>query len=228
MPIPELTATLKEKKFLTPDVLFLSFQVPETFPFQAGQYAIIKIMNGLEFRMKSYSILNPPSEKGKLDLCAKIIPGGFASEAFKIMERGTTISFRGPLGHLTIDETSNEHWFIANGTGVVPFYSMLMEYVPTHPQQKFNLIFGVRSQEDLFLHQELTNLSHQNINFTYIPTLSRDAWEGSMGRVQAHLPQNMQNKTFYICGLKEMVLETQALLLEKGVLKERIRVERYT
>jgi len=38
----------------------------------------------------------------------------------------------------------------------------------------------------------------------------------------------MLNKTFYICGLKEMVLETQELLRNKGVSKERIRVERYT
>ena len=228
MPIPEQTATLKEKKHLTPDVVLLSFAVPSSLSFQAGQYAIMKIMNGTDFRWKSYSILNPPSEKGKLDLCIKLISGGFASEAFRLMEVGTTLSFRGPLGHLTFDETSDEHWFIANGTGVVPFYSMIMEYVPKHPQKKCTLIFGVRSKEDLFLHQELQELAAQYPHFTYIPTLSRDAWEGSMGRVQIHLPKDMQDKTFYICGLKEMVLETQELLLSKGVAKEKVRVERYT
>ncbi len=228
MPIPELTATLKEKKYLTTDVMFLSFQVPETFTFQAGQYAIIKIINGPDFRWKSYSILNPPSEKGKLDLCAKLIPGGFASEAFRTMDIGTKLTFRGPLGHLTFDEQNEEHWFIANGTGVVPFFSIIMENLSKYPQRKFNLIFGVRSQQDLFLQEEFTAASKKYPHFSYSPTLSRDAWEGSMGRVQAHLPQNMQDKTFYICGLKEMVLETQALLLEKGVSKEKIRVERYT
>ena len=105
---------------------------------------------------------------------------------------------------------------------------MLMEYVPKHPQKRCTLIFGVRSKEDLFLHQELQELAEKHLHFRYIPTLSRDAWEGSMGRVQAHLPENMQEKTFYICGLKEMVLETQALLISKGVAKEKIRVERYT
>ena len=226
--IPEQTAILKEKKHLTKDVMLLSFDAPSSFSFQAGQYTIIKIVNGPEFRMKSYSILNPPSKRGKLDLCVKIIPGGFASEIFKSMNLGATLTFRGPLGHLTFDEHSNEHWFISNGTGVVPFYSMLMEYVPHPPQKKCTLIFGVRSKADLFLHQELQELAAQNSNFTYIPTLSKDSWEGSMGRVQVHLPENMQDKTFYICGLKEMVLETQELLLSKGVAKERIRVERYT
>ena len=228
MPLPEFTATLKEKKYLTPDVLYLSFDVPATFSFEAGQYVILKVIQENGFRLKSYSILNPPSGKGKLDLCAKLIAGGFASEAFKVMKLGENITFRGPLGHLTFDESNDEHWFIANGTGVVPLYSIIMEKVPKCPQQKFNLIFGVRSQQDLFLHKEFSALSKKHPPFTYIPTLSRDAWEGSMGRVQMHLPPDMQNKTFYICGLKEMVLETQELLLQKGVPKERIRVERYT
>lgn len=228
MLIPESTAILKEKKNLTPDVMFLSFEVPASFSFQAGQYVIIKIITGADFSWKSYSILNPPSEKEKLDLCVKIIPGGFASEAFKSMKTGEKISFRGSLGHLAFDEASAEHWFISNGTGVVPFYSMLMEYVPKHPQKKYVLIFGVRSQEDLFLHQEFQELAQQNKNFRYIPTLSKDTWEGSMGRVQVHLPPDLSHKTFYICGLKEMVLETKELLLQKGVPKEMIMVERYT
>ena len=49
-----------------------------------------------------------------------------------------------------------------------------------------------------------------------------------MGRVQLHLPSDLQHKTFYICGLKEMVLETRELLLSKGVSPDKIKVERYT
>ena len=78
--IPEQTAILKEKKHLTQDVMLLSFEITSPFTFDAGQYVIIKIIQDTDFRMKSYSILNPPSEKGKLELCAKLIPGGFASE----------------------------------------------------------------------------------------------------------------------------------------------------
>ena len=228
MGIPEVTAILKEKQMLTNDVMFLSFQVPDSFSFEAGQYASMRIMKGADFRMKSYSILNPPSEKGKIDLCVKIIPGGFASEAFREMKIGERLSFRGPLGHLTFDEQSTEHWFICNGTGMTPFYSMVMEYVPKHPHQQCVMLFGVRSQKDLFLHEELHELEQKNPHFKYIPTLSRDAWEGSMGRVQTQLPLDLSGKTFYICGLKEMVLETKELLMQKGVPKDRIRVERYT
>lgn len=228
MAIPEVIATLKEKRMLTDDVMILSFQVPDSFSFEAGQYVSLKIMKGTDFRMKSYSILNPPSEKGKVDLCVKIIPNGFASKAFKEIKMGDELSFRGPLGHLTFDEQSTEHWFICNGTGMTPFYSMVMEYVPRHPHQQCVMLFGVRSQKDLFLHNELNDLEQKNSNFRYIPTLSRDAWEGSIGRVQTQLPSDLSGKTFYICGLKEMVLETQALLLSKGVAREKIRVERYT
>ncbi len=239
MPVPSCTAILKEKKMLTADVMLLSFGVFSSFPFQAGQYVMVKVTSGSAFRLKPYSILSPPSEKGKIDLCAKLIPGGFASEAFRELSPGRELEFRGPLGHFTFEAppedasakgnpSANDNWFICNGTGVTPFYSMLQEHVPQFPEKKFTLIFGVRSQSDLFLHEELKALQDKHSNFTFIPTLSRENWEGSMGRVQQHLPGDLQNKTFYICGLKEMVLETQELLEKKGVPKERIKVERYT
>lgn len=49
-----------------------------------------------------------------------------------------------------------------------------------------------------------------------------------MGRVQEHLPANVENKTFYICGLKELVLETKEVLLKKGAALKNVKSERYT
>lgn len=228
MPIPAVTAVLNGKRMLTADVMLLSFAVPSSFPFQAGQYVMVKVTSGSAFRLKPYSILNPPSEKGKIDLCAKLIPGGFASEAFKGISPGGELEFRGPLGHFTFGSSADDNWFICNGTGITPFYSMLQEHVPQFPEKKFTLIFGVRLQSGLFLHEELKALQDKHSNFTFIPTLSLENWEGSMGRVQQHLPSDLQNKTFYICGLKDMVLETKELLEKRGVSKENIKAERYT
>ncbi len=232
MPLPELTATLKKKKMLTSDVMLLSFNAPSSFTFQAGQYILLKIERNGILRHKPYSILSPPSSK-TLELCVKLISGGFASEAFKELASGEEVKFHGPLGHFIFDTSSedaaaDDNWLICNGTGITPFYSMLLEHVPQFPGKKFTLIFGVRSAQDLFLHEEMRALEKKHSNFAYIPTLSQENWEGSMGRVQEHLPVELQNKTFYICGLKEMVLETKELLEKKEVRKENIKVERYT
>lgn len=228
MAISEFSGTLEEKKYISDDVMYLSFKVSNGFIFQAGQYVMLKIVNGADFRWKPYSILNSPSEKGKLNLCATIIPGGFASEVFKRLEPGTEINFRGPLGHFLFSSDGEEHWFICVGTGITPFYSMIMENISQFSQKKFNLLFGEKSQKDLLFYEELTTLEKKHKNFKYIPTLTQESWNGKKGRVQQHLPIDLQNKTFYICGLKEMVLETKELLEKKGVAKENIKVERYT
>lgn len=226
--IQTITGVLAKKRYLTDDVLFLSFTVPKEFTFQAGQYVMIQMTRNGVARLKPYSVLSPPSQKGALDFCVKIIEGGFASEGFKEMEPGGEFIFKGPLGRFLFDEQGEDHWFICTGTGMTPFYSMLREHLPKHPQKQFTLLFGVRTRQNLFLHEKLLELAATHHNFSYIPTLSRDEWDGKTGRVQAHLPANLQDKTFYICGLKELVLETQELLLKKGVAPQNIHFERYT
>ena len=228
IPITEFSGTLVKKKMLTEDVMFLSFSVAERFMFSAGQYIIIKIENQGVMRLKSYSILNPPSQKGKIDLCVKIIEQGFASEVFHAAVLGQQFQFRGPFGHFSYDEAATDHWFVCAGTGITPLYSMILENITKYPHSSFTLLFGVRERKNLFLHDELREVERQHQNFTFVPVLSREIWEGKKGRVQLFLPENMQEKTFYICGLKELVLETKELLLSKGVQPERIRIERYT
>lgn len=228
----DFTGTLVEKTFLTKDVVFLSFRVPEEFTFKAGQFVNMRIPSTQETKMRSYSILNPPSQKGWLKTCVKIVPEGFASGVFAQATIGLQIPMKGPLGLFTFDEQSpnKEQWFIGTGTGITPFYSMILEHLPKHPNKKFVLLFGVRTREDLFLHHEFQALAQEYSHFTFMPTFSREepSGNGLTGRVQRHLPEDLHNKTFYICGLKELVLETKELLLSKNVAHQNIHVERYT
>ncbi|PIN73494.1 hypothetical protein COV20_04700 [Candidatus Woesearchaeota archaeon CG10_big_fil_rev_8_21_14_0_10_45_16] len=218
-------AKVVEKRKLIADVIILSLSAPDDFVFKAGQFITLFIEKDGEKKPRSYSILNPPSQKGKIDLCIKLVEDGFASDIFRKAKKGDTFLVKGPLGHFVFEETEKEVWFIAGGTGVAPFYSMLKEYLS---MGKFTLIFGVKSKKDLFLHDEFVSLEKKDKNFTYIPTLSREEWEGLSGRVQKHLPEDLTGKVFYICGLKELVLETKELLLEKGVDRSDIKVERYS
>ncbi len=222
-------AIVREKAFLAPEVIKLSLEISSEFTFTAGQFLTIKICKNQEFRLKSYSILNPPSQKGKLDFCIKLVSDGFASAVFEKCKIGDPFEITGPLGHFMFDEkTSNEHWFIGAGTGITPLYSIIKEYVRKSPQTKFVLLFGAKTEKYLLFHEEFQEMAGAFPHFTYLPTLSRQNWEGKIGHVQEHLPENLQNKTFYICGLKELVLETKGLLIRKGVDPCNIRFERYT
>ncbi len=225
------TATVREKKFLTEDVLFISFSAPVEFTFQAGQFVTLFLEKGSERKVRSYSILNPPQEKGKVDLCVKIISGGFASDIFQKAQPGDLFQIKGPFGHFLFNPSQNkEHWFIGAGTGLTPFYSMILEHLPKFPEHRFHLLMGFRYLRNVLFREEFLELEKKHSNFSYSLTFSKEesaSWQGLRGRVQQHLPENMQGKTFYICGLRELVLETRAALLEKGVSPENIKFERY-
>ncbi|MDP3698253.1 MAG: FAD-dependent oxidoreductase [Nanoarchaeota archaeon] len=230
MPIHTFQATVLENKKLTHDVILLSLSAPKDFSFLAGQFVTVRVENGTEFRLKSYSILNPPSEKGKVDLCIKLIDGGFASEVLRKAKKGDSFQIKGPLGHFVFeeDDKNQEIWLIGGGTGVAPLYSMLKEHLAAFKNKKFFLILSVREKKDLFLQEELTQLGKKYANLTYIPTLTQEKWKGATGRVQEHLPADGENKTFYICGLKELVLETKEVLLRKRVALRNVKSERYS
>ncbi len=227
--VSSFEAKLVSKKWLTGDVILLSFDTPGDFSFKAGQFVSIILKSGEVQKARPYSILNPPSKRGKLDLCIKIVEDGFASVIFKQMKLGDTVMAKGPLGHFLFDDvTKNDHWFVGGGTGIAPLYSMVKEFLSKNPSKQFCLIVGYKTSKDLLFHEELLTLRSKYENFKYIPVLSRDTWNGKVGHVQDHLGADLQNKTFYICGLKELVMETKELLLNYGVKPENIRFERYT
>ncbi len=139
---------------------------------------------------------------------------------------GDEFEIKGPFGHFVYSEDENEEvWMLSAGTGVVPFYSMLKEHLSSS-KKKFTLLFGVKRKEDLCFDEEFRGMVSER--FDYKPVLSREGWDCLQGHVQDHLPDNLENKTFYICGLKELVLETKELLTSKGVNPENIKSERYS
>ena len=226
MTLTTFKSVLLEKKNMTEDVLFFRISCPEDFSFKAGQYISIKCAIGDETKWKAYSILSPPSQKGTLDLCIKIIPGGFASAMLSQAKEGDELYIRGPMGHFIFAPDSKEHWFLAAGTGVAPFYSMLKEHIHLKGH-KFTLLLGSRHVKSIILHDELVQMDKENENFTFLPVVSRESFVRK-GHVQDFLPENLNGKNFYICGLKELVLEAEEILLRNGVEKERIKKERYT
>lgn len=230
MTVITFTSTLLEKKFLTKDVMFLSFSAPPHFTFQAGQFVSFVIENEGKTRPKSYSLLNPPSERGKMDFCVKIVEKGFASVIFQNAKKGDAFTIKGPFGKFLFDGYSKnkEHWFIGIGTGITPLYSIIKEHLALNPAKKFIFLFGEKTKSDLLFHDELYKLERKYLNFEYWPILSKQHWNGRMGRVQKYVGEKLENKTFYICGLQEFVQETKEYLLERGVSEKEIHFERYT
>lgn len=165
-----------------------------------------------------------------LGFIIKIIEGGFAGGKFKELKLGDKLEVKGPFGHFIFDERSKnkEHWFIGCGCGLAPLYNIIIANLAKFPQRKFVLLFSVKTKQNLIFHGFLKELGKKHPNFEYIPTLTREEWAGRTGRVLEHLPEDVKHKTFYICGMNEMVSSVKEHLLTAGVKLKDIKFERYS
>lgn len=227
--VRKLTVKVVKIKHLTEEVIILTFNVPRDFNFESGQYLMFKMNDGKETKPRAYSILSPENEAGKIRFIIRLIPGGFASEIFRKTKINDTFDVEGPMGHFFFSKDCNtEHWFISGGCGIAPLYSIIKKYLPVFTNKKFFLLFSIKTRKDLFFHEELTKLQKKCPNFNYLPTLTQECWEGRIGRVQIHLPKDLSNKTFYICGNKDLVLDVRKLLVDNNVDPNNIKFERYS
>jgi NAD(P)H-flavin reductase len=125
--------------------------------------------------------------------------------------------------------------FIATGTGVAPFRSMLHWLLcdeSRHLGKHLHLIVGNRTEKDIYYHDEFLRLSAEHANFHYRPTLSRGGpeWQGLRGYVQEHVPAITQARSdmhAYICGLDKMVKANRELLKSLGWDRKSILYEKY-
>jgi len=226
-------ATLKTHKDLTHDVFELTFETEDAISFQAGQFITIKIGEQLPPCFRAYSIASSPIENGKeFKLCIKTVPGGRGSKWLGELKKGDQINFIGPNGHFTHKGEKALSFFIATGTGIAPFTSMIEDQIKQKSGQKMKLLFGVRHNSDIFYQDWLQELSENGL-LESIVTLSKPEdqdWKGSIGRVTNVLKEidlDAENTEFYICGLKDMIDEVVEILKAKGVPEDSINFEKY-
>jgi ferredoxin-NADP reductase len=206
------------------------------FGFVPGQWLSVKANtpDGEEMT-RAYSIASPPTENGHFAFCLNRVDEGFMSNYLCNLEAGAEIKFQGPFGNFTLRPPHRDTVFIATGTGIAPFRSMLhwlLADPARHQGRQFWLVFGSRRAEDLYYRDEFSALAAKHGNFHFLPTLSRapDDWPGLRGYVQEHIPEIVGYRTdmhAYICGLDKMVKANRELLKGLGWDRTAIRYEKY-
>ena len=206
------------------------------FGFVPGQWLSLKQTrpDGEELT-RAYSIASPPADNSRFALCLNRVQDGFMSNFLCDMKDGANISCQGPFGDFILRPPLHDTIFIATGTGIAPFRSMLhwlLTDPSRHQGRSFFLLFGSRTEKDIYYHQEFLQLAADHANFDYLPTLSRGGpeWKGLRGYVQEHVPGIVQGRAemnAYICGLDRMIKANRELLKELGWDRKSIRYEKY-
>jgi ferredoxin-NADP reductase len=206
------------------------------FGYVPGQWLSVKAVSpdGEEIT-RAYSIASPPSENGHVAFCLNRVEEGFMSNYLCNLKAGATVSFQGPFGDFILRPPLRDTVFIATGTGIAPFRSMLhwlLAEKERYQDREFWLLFGARTAADLYYREEFEQLAAKHANFHFMPTLSRapEEWKGLRGYVQEHLGEIVGMRTdmhAYICGLDKMVKANRELLKSLGWDRTSIRYEKY-
>ncbi len=211
-------------------------EVPEisSFDFIPGQFVTLDlpIHEKPNKRWRSYSIASWPDGTNVFELVIVLLSDGVGTPwLFNNLVVGSELTFRGPQGVFVLHEHNlqKDMFLICTGTGIAPFRSMVQHIKRNNiPHRDIYIIFGVRTQKDLLYHDELRNLELEN--FHYIPTLSREEWEGKSGYVHAIYEQHCAKKQdagFFLCGWKNMIDEAKKRIIAMGYDKKAIHQELY-
>ncbi len=217
---------------LAPGVRHFEFEITDRqqFHFTPGQFVSIKEEIAGREVTRAYSIASPP-DGNRFALCLNRVAEGLVSPRLFALEPGGQVEVQEPLGYFTLRHPDRPAVFVATGTGIAPFRSILLAALPS--SGPMTLLFGARHPQGLLYREELESLAERHKHFRLIPTVTRpdEAWPGRIGRVQAHLDEALSQHgaepDVYICGLKEMVDEVRALLKQKGFDRKRIIYEKY-
>jgi CDP-4-dehydro-6-deoxyglucose reductase len=204
--------------------------------FVPGQFVSFTTEIGAKQITRAYSLASAPSNgANRFDLCLNLVPDGLFSQHLFQMKPGDTVEMRPPLGMFVLRQPPRDSLFIATGTGIAPFRSMLKAHLSASSSQ-FTLLFGVRYESHLMYRDEFEDLTRRHPNFRFWPTLSRPEpsqehpWTGRTGHVQTHLDEALAGRRdvdVYLCGLKLMVDDVRSRLKAAAFDRKQIFYEKY-
>ena len=150
------------------------------------------------------------------------------------LQKGEKVELFGPAGKFVIEKDSFEKdiIFVATGTGIAPFRSMINYLLRKGFQKRIILIKGFRNEKSSLYDKEFSKLADRHRNFEVYNILSRPENAGFENKgyvqdfLQKYLPENFSGHV-YICGLSPMINAVNDKLVSMGVQKERIFYEKY-
>ena len=212
---------------LTHDVRQIDLRLiePREIRFKAGQFVSFDVPDPRTGRTvtRPYSIVSPPSSTQTISLLLNLVPHGPGSNYLFGLREGDDTRFAGPAGNFYLREDPTRGvLFVATGTGIAPFRSMLLANAERSVPSRTTLFWGLRSQRDLYYQDELTRLSRDLPGNSHIITLSRPepGWDGPSGRVTTLVERELHDVkrlAVYLCGNSGMITEVTRIIQAKGL-----------
>jgi ferredoxin--NADP+ reductase len=212
----EMLAVIQEVCYLTDSVFVIRFDRHD-LKFSAGQYVKLGTQDHVERR--EYSIYSPV-KAAYLEVLVQLVDEASFSFRLSKLQQGDKLFVKGPYGNFKLEDTytNDKNIFIASGTGISPFHSMVL----SDPKLDYTILHGVRYLIDGYER----SVYHES---RYIQCTSGESGSEFHGRVTDYLRKYKpgSNAHYYLCGNSAMIDEVWNLLKLAGVPNTSIHAEIY-
>ena len=211
----------------------------EPFPFEPGQYATLGLMGPEKLIQRPMSISSSADDLGEYEFFIRRVEQGALTPLLWDIGVGDPINIKGPKGRFLLQPDGRRCLFVASGTGLAPFMSMIETLRGRAETRDVVLLHGVSYDYDLAWRAQLSELADGGgFPLRYVGTVSRPQscpdWVGCTGRVEAIIGAQMdhhgltaENTTIYLCGNPEMVSAVEEIAAARGFEPEQVRKELY-
>ncbi len=230
----------------TADANSIRFELPqgleELFRFRAGQHLSIRAEIGGEEVRRNYSLCVAPDE-GQLKVTVKRVANGvFSNWVGDQLKAGDELDVMTPHGSFTVDwepDASRRYVAFAGGSGITPVISLIKTALKTEPGSRFTLFYGNRDASSIIFLEELAALKDRYMGrFELYHFLSDE--EGDVELFNGMLDRGTCDSAidllveepgavdgWLICGPGPMMDAAEAALVDRGIAREKIHIERF-
>ncbi|QUM79240.1 ferredoxin reductase [Moritella sp. 5] len=210
----------------------------QLFSFKAGQYVELQVKKNGSYVKRPFTISSPVSQlqqdKTITLTIKKQFEGRITPWLESAVEKGDLFGISPAKGDFVLNTavpqnrnvpTRKEVIFIAGGSGITPFHSLLLSHVVNNPTINFTLLYYARANQHA-LRESLVLLEVEHANFTLTLLQSERDGHCSQTHIKA-VTTDLARCDVYICGPNSMMDSTQALLLEMGLPQNALYLEQF-
>lgn len=205
-------------------------------PFRAGQYIGLTVEINRVRTSRAFSLVSSPNQVAYYELGIKRKEEGFVSPyILDNIKVGDILEATEPMGNLYYNRIfhGKDLVFIAGGSGITPFISMLRNISERMLPLNVWLIFGCLSEKDILFREELQDIQarRSNIRVKYILSEPGSGWTGACGFITMEeiLDEigSADNKYFYVVGNRPMYFFIEEQLKAMDLPRHRIIYEAF-
>ncbi len=224
-PIPAEVLAVEQ---VASEIMRLEVLVTDDVVFEPGQYVRIHPL-GTEVS-RSYSMANVPGVN-RLEFFIRLVPDGAFSQWLGAAKAGDRVELSAPHGTFFLRDEDRPRLFVAGGTGVAPFLSMLRTMARHPTKHKTTLLIGARTPGHLFAIDELNALRVQLKDVDLEVAVEQGAPSGCHeGYATDLIPKlGLDPRTrVYLCGPPPMVDAGRRAAEAAGLRRADVLCERFT